>query len=323
MKFAPTEEHFALAGAIDDIVGDLGGSDLVRQWADGQREAGLTLWAQLSELGLGGLRVPESTGGAGGTPTDLVIVFERLGYHAAPGPYIESLAFLPQLLDAPGLERLVAGAVATACFSPDVPWAVDATISDMAFVVGPDWIAEGQLGDTAQSISPLRTLTILEPRDSRAIEGGIVERAWNEATLASAAYLVGLGERLLSEAVSYAGVREQFGRRIGEFQAIKHQLADVRVALTFARPLVQGASLSIEGPTGPRGVSAAKVAASSAAHLAARVALQIHGAIGYTAEHHVGNWITLVPALSQAWGSPDVHRARIARSLATMEGDPR
>lgn len=150
-----------------------------------------------------------------------------------------------------------------------------------------------------------------------------MERAWNEATLASAAYLVGLGERLLSEAVSYAGVREQFGRRIGEFQAIKHQLADVRVALTFARPLVQGASLSIEGPTGPRGVSAAKVAASSAAHLAARVALQIHGAIGYTAEHHVGNWITLVPALSQAWGSPDVHRARIARSLATMEGDPR
>jgi len=131
---------------------------------------------------------------------------------------------------------------------------------------------------------------------------------------------VGVGERLLDEAVSYAGVREQFGRRIGEFQAVKHLLADAKISLTFARPLVLGASLQMDGEARARSVSSAKVAATSAANLAARASLQVHGAIGYTAEHHVGNWITLVPALSQVWGTPDVHRARIARFLAAEGG---
>ena len=320
MRFTPTEEHVALASAIDEIIVDLGGSDLVRQWAEGNSEAGLTLWRSLVELGLGALRVPEAAGGAGGTPTDLAIVFERLGFHAAPGPYIESVAFLPHLVDSAEQERLSAGAMATASVTPDVPWAVDAEISDMVFVVGPDFIAEGSVVRTAESLSPLRKLSELREGDKRSRDAALVQRARDEATLASASYLVGLGERLLEEAVSYAGVREQFGRRIGEFQALKHQLADVRIALTFARPLVLGASLTMDLETGPRSVSAAKVSAASAAKLAARVALQVHGAIGYTAEHHVGNWITLVPAMSRVWGTPDVHRARIAQSLAVSGG---
>ena len=90
-----------------------------------------------------------------------------------------------------------------------------------------------------------------------------------------------LGERLLADSVAYVKQRKQFGREIGSYQAIKHQLADVRIALDFARPLVYGAARSARRPC--RDVSAAKVACADAAYLAARDRLQVHGAIGYTA----------------------------------------
>jgi alkylation response protein AidB-like acyl-CoA dehydrogenase len=131
------------------------------------------------------------------------------------------------------------------------------------------------------------------------------------AVLACAAQLVGSGERLLADTVAYAKQRRQFGREIGSYQAIKHQLADVRIALDFARPLVFGAALG-EVPA-----SAAKVAAADAAYLASRVALQVHGAIGYTREFDLGLWITRVRALVTAWGTPAYHRGRVLDEVST------
>ena len=99
--------------------------------------------------------------------------------------------------------------------------------------------------------------------------------------------------------------RKQFGREIGSYQAIKHALADVRIALDFARPLVYGAAL------GEISASAAKVACSDAAYLASRTGLQVHGAIGYTAEFDLSIWLTKIRALVGAWGTPSWHRARL------------
>ena len=103
--------------------------------------------------------------------------------------------------------------------------------------------------------------------------------------------------------------RRQFGREIGSYQAIKHALADVRIALDFARPLVYGAAL------GEISNSAAKVAAADAAYLAARTGLQVHGAIGYTAEFDLSIWITKIRALVGAWGTPAWHRGRLRQDL--------
>ena len=114
--------------------------------------------------------------------------------------------------------------------------------------------------------------------------------------------------------MEYVKQRKQYGRTIGSYQAIKHALADVRIALDFARPLVLGAALADEDRS--RAVSAAKVAAGDAAYLASRVALQVHGAIGYTAEFDLGLWINRVRALVGAWGGSAYHRGRIADSLA-------
>ena len=117
---------------------------------------------------------------------------------------------------------------------------------------------------------------------------------------------------MLADTVTYAKQRRQFGREIGSYQAIKHQLADVRIALDFARPLVFGAALD---PT-PRAVSAAKVLCADAAYLASRTGLQVHGAIGYTSEFDLSIWITKIRALVTAWGTPAFHRARILESLS-------
>jgi len=126
------------------------------------------------------------------------------------------------------------------------------------------------------------------------------------------------GRALLELSVAHALQRTQFGRPIGSFQAVKHRLADVAIALEFARPLVaEAADALTEGrATAARDTSAAKVAATDAATLAARAALQVHGAIGYTQEHDLHLWLTKVRALSGAWGSQSAHRTRLLAALA-------
>ena len=118
-------------------------------------------------------------------------------------------------------------------------------------------------------------------------------------------------------AVEYAKQRTQFGRAIGLYQSIKHKLADVHIALELARPLVYGAALSLadSSPDTARDVSAAKASASDAALLAARSALQTHGAIGFTAEHDLSLSLLRVQALRPAWGDPAAHRRRVLEAL--------
>ena len=316
MRFLPTEEQQAFADAVDEIVDGLGGTDIPQAWSAGDTAPGLALWQQFAELGLGGLRIAEDDGGLGGSAVDLAVVFERLGYHAVPGPYLESIALLPRLVDDGTRAELAAGAIATAAVDGVAPYAQDADAAALRFAIDAGSIAPAEAGARIDSLSGLRRLSPLTASGARtSLEAAALGAALDEATLAASALLLGAGERLLLEAVEYAKIREQFGRPIGEYQALKHQLADVRVALSFARPLVHAAALAIDAPTAGRDVSAAKVAAGAAARGAARTSLQVHGAIGYTAEHPVGLWIALAPVLDAAWGTPTFHRARVARAL--------
>lgn len=324
MKFVLSEEQQSLAGALDEIIESAGGTKVARTWAEGNTEPGLALWNQLAELGLFGLCVAEDDGGMGGTAVDLAVAFERLGYHAVPGPYIESAALLPGLVDSSVLGGILDGTlIATAAVTDLVPYALDAAASSRCFIVGSGSLSGASAGPCTASVDRTRTLSELtavgEPEPLEPEQSAL---AVDRATLACSAMLLGAGERLLEEAVSYAKMREQFGRAIGEYQALKHQLADVRIALTFARPLMYGAALDLGGPDGARSVSAAKVAAGDAAALAARVALQVHGAIGYTEEHDLGLWITRVRALLGVWGTPRHHRSRIASLLLSPAAPP-
>src|SRR5690606_42073522 len=140
--------------------------------------------------------------------------------------------------------------------------------------------------------------------------------------LLCAAQQIGLGRALLDVSVEYAKTRHQFGRPIGEYQAVKHHLASAMVELEFARPLVYGAALSYGTPDFARDVSAAKAAASEASYGMAKTALQVHGAIGYTDEYDPSLWIRKARALSAAWGTPSEHRARVMSGLWWRRGGP-
>ena len=116
---------------------------------------------------------------------------------------------------------------------------------------------------------------------------------------------------MLDMTVDYAKERHQFGVPIGSFQAVKHQLADALKDLSFARPAVRRAAVTMSGTD----VSMAKAMASDAAETVGRVALQAHGAIGYTVEYDLHLYLKRAWALSRSWGTASAHRNRVADAI--------
>jgi alkylation response protein AidB-like acyl-CoA dehydrogenase len=295
MDFRLTPEQTGFAQSLTELMTKADSVAAARSWAEGDHEPGFSLWKRLADQGVTALVVPEDEGGLGGTPVDLVVAFEVLGHHLAVGPWIESAALAPQ----------VEGEMVTAAVDTVTPYALDADVARLL---------SGTAGDPVFSVDTTRRLFRVESTDAdRAESRSFDDHALDLATLACAAELLGCGERLLTDSVTYVGQRKQYGRSIGSFQAIKHALADVRIALDFARPLVHGAAVNLDHTS----VSAAKIGAGDAATLAARTALQVHGAIGYTAEFDLGLWINRVRALVGAWGDASYHRGRIAEGLPT------
>ena len=319
MRFELTEEQRGFSSSLADL---LKGADVVgaaRAWATGDTDPGLTLWRRLADQGVCGLVVPEQHGGLGASPVDLCVAFEQLGRHAVPGPWAESAAYLPVAVTDPDLlSALAEGAVGTAAALPVVPRALDAHVADHVFLYDGQSLRTATAGTSYESIDTTRTLFDVVAGDQ--VDAGDLHRAFDLAVLATSAQLLGLGEHLLAVTVDYVKQRKQFGREIGSYQALKHRLADVRIALDFVRPLVLGAAVQWEGPDRSRDVAAAKVAASDGAYLAARTALQLHGAIGYTQEYDASLWILKTRALVSAWGTPQQCRRRV---LASLEGASR
>jgi alkylation response protein AidB-like acyl-CoA dehydrogenase len=275
------------------------------------------VWSTLAELGVTALAVPEKFDGIEAHPVDLVVAAERLGYWGVPGPVAESIAVAPVLLaDDDRSAALASGElVVTVALSPHAPRAVDADSSGLILVAGDGEVRDGTAGEAHASVDPSRTLFDVAA-DGEPWQADTA-RAFEFGALVTAAQLVGAGQAMLDGSVAYAKQRTQFGRVIGSYQAIKHKLADVHIALELARPLVYGAALSVadKSPETVRDVSAAKVAASDAALLAARSALQTHGAIGFTQEHDMSLSLLRVQALRSAWGDPALHRRRLLEAL--------
>jgi alkylation response protein AidB-like acyl-CoA dehydrogenase len=236
----------------------------------------------------------------------------------------ESAAAVPELIAALADERLSArwlpglaagDLIATLALPPWLPYAADADAAGLVLLAGPGDVRLATAGTRHRSVDPARSLWQARGHEVLArgpAAAGAVARAREAGTLACAAQLLGAGRALLEASVSHARQRSQFGRPIGSFQAVKHQLADVAIGLEFARPLLDAAAVTLA----PRDVSAAKVACTGAAQRAARAALQVHGAIGYTQEHDLHLWLTKVRALAGAWGSQAEHRARVMAAIA-------
>ncbi len=325
MRFDLTGEQRDFAGTLDKMLGAAGSTAVARAWADGDTAPGLDLWHRCADDAVHALLAPEENGGIGASTVDGVIAFEALGRHVVPGPWVESVAFLPRALgDDPLVGRLAEGAIGTVAVPPHTPRALDTEVAEHILLVDGSTLAPAEAGTVHTSVDPTRRLADLTPAGPAIeLDPAQVALALDTAVVACSAQLVGLAGSMLDTTVAYAGQRRQFGREIGSYQAVKHALADVRIAVDFARPLVYGAALSIDSGTDEtirrRDASAAKILSARAADLAARTALQVHGAIGYTRELDLSLAITRTRALLAAWGTSDLHRSRVHDAL--LEGN--
>ncbi|MGW1251097.1 acyl-CoA dehydrogenase family protein [Streptomyces sp. NPDC002535] len=328
MRFLLDDEQREFARSLDGMLTAADTPAAVRAWAAGDTAPGRALWARLAEAGLFALAVPERHDGLGPLPLELAVAFTELGRHAVPGPLVETVAaaaLLDRLGNAEGaawLPQIASGKAVLSLCVPTVggPYALDADAADAVLVV------EGDTVRLAETTGPVQPSADPARRLARPLGGAVLARgsavtaaaayAAEVAALATAAQSLGLGRALLDRTVEYVGQRTQFGVAIGSFQAVKHRLADTLITLEFAQPLLYSAALALaEGaPHSSAEVAAAKVTAGEAAYAAARTALQLHGAVGYTEELDLALWIRKARPLRDAWGTPAACRARVLMS---------
>jgi alkylation response protein AidB-like acyl-CoA dehydrogenase len=328
VKFTVDTELRQFTATVDELLASADVPGAARAWADGKPEPGLAIYSRLAELGLPALVVPETYGGLDAGPVALAVTVETLGYHALPGPLVETVAAVPTLLGTLGgapaatwLPGIVAGQVlATYTAPPHLPYALDADATELRLHGDGEVVYESPApwAGPLASIDTTRRLFDLPDGPGKPLSASLpvataTARAFEAGTLAAAAQLLGLGQSLLDTSVAHAKQRSQYGHPIGAYQAVKHLLADVATHLELARPLLHGAALALADDAGtvPRDVSAARVACADAADLAARTGLQVHGAIGYTAESDISLTLVKVRALQSAWGTQAHHRARV------------
>jgi alkylation response protein AidB-like acyl-CoA dehydrogenase len=314
MRFAFTDDQLAFRDAVRDLLEKECPPSVVRTaWTNADGRSG-PAWAALGEMGVLGALVPAAEGGLGLTLLDTVLLAEETGRAALPEPFVEHVMVGAPLL---GGDGVASGARLVSAGQPYVPYADSAEV----VITGGREAVVVETGtstlDPRPSVDRSRRLFEVAGDPIRTLDVADHHTAFDRGALGTAAQLVGLAGALLATTVEYVCQRHQFGVPIGSFQAIKHKLADVRVALEFARPLVYRAaySMTIADPDASCHVSMAKARAGDAAALAARHALQCHGAIGYSYEHDLHLWIKRVWALGATWGDAAWHRERVARAI--------
>lgn len=311
MDFLLDAEQRAFATSLDAMLTAADTPSVARDWSRGDHTSGRALWGRVAEAGVFALAVPEAYEGLGPRPVELAVAFVELGRHAVPGPLVETVA-AAALLAAPGpAERLLpalAAGKAMATVAREGGDALDGDAADLllSLTAGGLRLSPGH-GPVRGTLDPARRLTPLAPGGDLLTRHPPSAAALLLARLTTAAQALGTGLALLDRTVAHVGQRTQFGVPIGSFQAVKHHLADAKVALEFARPLVLGAALTMTETD----VAAAKVTACEAAYRTARTALQLHGAIGYTAEYDLSLWLTKARVLRTAWGTPEECRAAV------------
>lgn len=332
MRFSFTEDQHTLAASLRAYLAKSCPPAAVRAvWDDGTGHSP-ALWRELAEMGVLGMLAPEAAGGMGGTDVDAVLLYEELGRACVPGPVLETMAIAaPALAATAWASALSAGAlVVTASIDggPYVPHARAADLILLRVAVGGLVAVEREAAELryVDGIDGGRRLYSVFASSSAPVDAD-VSLAFDRGALAMAAYLIGLGEAMVSMGAVHARERHQFGKPIGVNQAVKHLLADSLQKIEFAKPAVYRAawSISTDQPTRARDVSMAKCLASEAAYQASRGVMQVHGAMGYTWEQDLQLFMKKAWALMRAHGDATFHRRRVAGAVLgdDLSPDPR
>lgn len=319
MDFTVTEDQATLTTGVRDYLAGVHAPELLRALDASDSRRSADVWRGLAEMGLPGLLVPEAQGGLGLSLLDAVLIAAELGRAGVAEPLADTaLVAAPLLAKAGGQDALLAaiasGEAKVALQHPVNPWVAD--LEDASHLLsakdGALLLAErGGSADLLDSVDPLRRL--YAPIAPSGAEVGSADALLDHAALIAAAQLVGVADAMLEQATDYAKNRSQFGQPIGSFQAVKHHLATAVVKIEFAKPVIQRAAVALaEGSaSAPVHVSHAKLAAADAAWAMSEIAIQTHGAMGYTYEVDLHFWMKRAWALSGAWGDRAFHLARI------------
>jgi alkylation response protein AidB-like acyl-CoA dehydrogenase len=328
MRFAFDPEQREFAAALRDYLEKACTPERIRAGFSRDR------WLALAEMGVVGAAAPPEQGGMGMDHVTLILLLEEAGRACLPESIGESAAVPLSLLSSVGaggdlIERVADGTTVMATGIEGGPHIRQAGVADVLLLRDGDQIHVVERGtaelNPRSSVDPTRPLFAVgwKPSDKTRVATGVehqLEAAFDHGALAAAGELIGLAARMIEMGADYAKQREQFGRPIGTFQAVKHLLATALVRVEFARPVVYRAAWSVANDMPERGrdVSMAKAFSSEAALIAARAALQVHGAIGYTEEHDLHLWLKRTRALASAWGTAAWHRERVAAALAEV-----
>jgi alkylation response protein AidB-like acyl-CoA dehydrogenase len=284
-------------------------------------------WQSLAELGLAGIHVPDEHGGAGQHVEDLAVAVEELGYALAAEPLwptaLASLCLL-EVADSPLakalLPELAEGAKPAAVAFADGP-VLGAGWAQLVLVPTSDksYAALDASSVTVTAVKgfdvtrALGTVTHDAVPDDRVIDGLSTKRVHALATTLAAAEAAGIAGWCVDTAVAYAKTREQFGRTIGSFQAIKHLCADMLGRAELARAAAWDAARSVyDGDEHELAVAVASVIALEAAVDNAKDAIQVLGGIGYTWEHDAHLYLRRAVTLRQLLGPTSTQRAQAA-----------
>lgn len=305
MAFDLTDDQLALRDGIRALVE---GRFPIERVRDGFDRAGFD---ELAAAGVFSLRAD------GFTWADAALVYEELGRAVVPGPLVWSF----------GREGVVTG---FDLLRDGAPLVEHAGVADSVLVIDDSAVRQVPVAELALGEPegwPLDPLTPVWRCDGIADLPGedLVEDAGalrDSGAMLTAAYCVGMADRLVELAVEYALGRKQFDRVIGSFQAVKHICAEMAVRVELARVAVHAAACVLDDPstgTVARPVSGAKLLAGEAAVLNGRAATQVFGGMGYTWEVDVHLYLKRAWLLDAQFGAGDDHADRVAATMAGHE----
>ena len=362
MDFALTDEQRALQDAVRSYVRDRFGPDKVRAVYEDPEGDGnpADLWKAIGEQGWLAVLVPEEHDGIGLGLLDASVIARVFGAGTVPGPWLSTviageairLAGSPEQQKS-WLPRLAAGEVkaAVALHTPGsspVPGNAPASSSggtlsgtlqlveyadsaDLLVVAANDGIylvePAGFTATRCEALDRTTRLSTVElsgPAEKLdACTPAILQDLLDRAAVLVASDLVGIARKALTDTVEYDKTRVQFGKPIGSFQAIKHDLADLHVAVTMAEHAATYAAFAIDTDRDDKAlaVSIAKSKAADTARKATSDMIQYHGGIGYTWEHDAHFYFKRAKRLEYAYGDAAQHRERIAAILIDQAGE--
>ncbi|MEU1178257.1 acyl-CoA dehydrogenase family protein [Streptomyces sp. NPDC005820] len=306
MRFRLTDDQRALRQGVRDLLARRFDRDALR--AAVERPAlDRALWRELGAAGFFALRLPEAEGGVGLALPEAVLAFEEAGRALLPGPLVAT--------------HLAAGRVPGAAEGETVVTAVDG-----GGLV--EWLDEADVvvGDASRAVA-LRSVDPLTPlhRVPRGSAGTAPEPVADPvaepvaepvAVLLTAAEQLGTATRACELAVQHARTREQFGRPIGAFQAVKHLCAELLVRAEVARAAVYAAAVTAD----PADIAAARLLADEAAVRGARDCLQVYGGMGFTWEADVHLLLKRAWVRTRRAGGGTESEELLARELLTEAG---